>query len=245
MNADVGLPQDVSQGLDAFVAAAQEALGEDLVSIVLFGSAAEGRMRATSDVNVMLVLARFDPAKADRLREPLRHAHAVIRLETMIVLESELESAAEAFAVKFADIRARHRVIAGRDVTASIAPSPAAMAARLRQILLNFILRTRERYVLVSLRDEQLSGIVADAAGPLRAAAEIMLELEGRPAASPKAALEALARELDPNRWTEPLARLSDARENGKLPPGVGGKTVLELVALAEALRARATATGR
>jgi predicted nucleotidyltransferase len=245
MNADVGLPQDVSQGLDSFVASAKEALGDDLVSIVLFGSAAEGRMRATSDVNVMLVLARFEAASVDRLREPLRLAHAAIRLEAMIVLESELAAAAEAFAVKFADIRSRHRVIAGRDVTAAISPSPGAMAARVRQILLNFILRTRERYVLVSLRDEQLAAIVADAAGPLRAAAEIMLQLEGRPAASPKVALELLARELDANRWTEPLARLSDARENGKLPPGVGGKAVLELVALAEALRARATATGR
>ena len=242
---DGGLPQDVSQGLDSFAASAKEALGEDLVSLVLFGSAAEGRMRATSDVNLMIVLARFEPARVDRLREPLRLAHAAIRLETLIVLESELAAAAEAFAVKFADIRARHRVLAGRDVTASIAPTPAAMAARLRQILLNFILRTRERYVLVSLRDEKLAAVVADAAGPLRAAAEIMLELEGRPAASPKAALETLARELDSNRWTEALALLSVAREKGRLPPGKGAKAVLELVALAEALRSRAIAAGR
>ena len=243
--ADTALPQDVSQGLDAFVKAAQEALGEDLVSLVLFGSAAEGRMRATSDVNLMIVLARFDPARIDRLREPMRLAHALIRLETMVVLESELADAAEAFAVKFADIRARHRVIAGRDVTASIAPSPAAMAARLKQILLNFILRTRERYVLVSLREEQLAGLVADAAGPLRASAEIMLQLEGRPADSPKAALEAIARELGGERWTPALAQLSEARADGQLPPGTGGKTVLELVALAEAMRARAIAAGR
>ena len=243
--ADAALPQDVSQGLDSFVASAKEALGEDLVSLVLFGSAAEGRMRTTSDVNLMIVLVRFDPAKADRLREPLRLAHALIRLEAMVVLESELAAAADAFAVKFADIRARHRVIAGRDVTASISPTPAAMTARLKQILLNFILRTRERYLLVSLRDEQLAAVVVDAAGPLRAAAEIMLQLEGRPAPSPKEALELLARELGGERWTQPLAMLSSARVEGQLPPGTGGKAVLELVALAEAMRARATAPGR
>jgi hypothetical protein len=117
------------------------------------------------------------------------------------------------------------------------------MAARLRQILLNFILRTREKYVLVSLRDEQLARVVAEAAGPLRAAAEIMLELAGRPAASPKAALETVARELDADRWTEVLARLSDAREDGKLAPGTGAKAVLDLIALAEALRTRAIAS--
>jgi predicted nucleotidyltransferase len=240
--ADSALPQDVSQGLDTFIQGAKEALGEDLVALVLFGSAAEGRMRATSDVNLMVVLARFDVAKVDRLREPMRLAHATIRLETMFVLESELAAAAEAFAVKFADIRARHRILHGRDVAASIAPTPAAMASRLRQILLNFILRTREKYVLVSLRDEQLARVVAESAGPLRAAAEIMLELEGRPAPSPKAALETVARELDADRWTESLARLSDAREDGRLAPGAGARAVLDLIALAEALRARAVA---
>jgi predicted nucleotidyltransferase len=237
---DLGLPQDVAQELVAFLEAAKGALGEDLVSAVLFGSAAEARLRATSDVNLMLVLARFETGRIHALREPLRHARAAIRLETMLILESELAAATEAFAVKFADIRARHRVLAGHDVLAALAPSRGAMLGRLRQILLNFILRTRERYALVSLREEQLAALVADAAGPLRSAAEIMLQLEGRPAASPKAALETLAREIDPQAWAEPLARLSQAREEGKLAPGAGGPTLLKLIELAQALGARA-----
>lgn len=236
------LPPEVAAEIDRFVASTREALGDDLVSMVLFGSAAEGRMRATSDVNLLVVLANFDAGRVDRLREALRHAHAVIRLEAMFVLERELGRAAEAFAVKFADIRARHRVLAGRDIAASIAPSRAAMRTRLGQILLNFILRTRERYLMVSLRDEQLAPVLADAAGPLRSAAEILLELEGRPAGSPKEALEVLAREIDPPRWNQPLALLSRAREEGELPPGQGGPALLELVALAEALAKRSAA---
>jgi hypothetical protein len=74
----------------------------------------------------------------------------------------------------------------------------------------------------------------------LRAAAEILLQLEGRPAASPKEALEASARELDATRWQQPLALLSDARETGQLAPGMGARAVLELIALAQALRERA-----
>jgi predicted nucleotidyltransferase len=231
------LPKDVSQGLEDFVASAKEALGDHLVAIVLFGSAAEGRMRATSDVNLLVVLARFEAARIDALREPMRLAHATIRLETMLVLESELHEAAEAFAVKFADIRSRHRLLAGRDVIAAISPSRGAMLTRLRQILLNYILRTRERYALVSLREEQLAVVVADSAGALRAAAEIMLQLEGRPARSPKEALEILAREIDANEWSGALARLSAAREEGRLAPGEGARTVLQLLGLAERLR--------
>jgi len=237
-----GLPQDIDAALTEFVEAARAALGPDLVSAVLFGSAAEGRLRATSDVNVVLVLARFDAARIDALREPLRGAHALIRLECMLILESELGAASEAFAVKFADIRARHRVLSGADPFANLVPSPDAMRVRLRQILLNFILRTRERYALVSLRDEQLAAVVADAAGPLRSAAALILELEGRPAPSPREALETLAAEMDRAKYAGALASLSQARESAALPAGEGRPATLALLELAQALHARALA---
>ena len=49
--------------LDELVAGAREAFGADLIAVVLFGSAAEGRLRKTSDVNVIAVTRRFDPAE--------------------------------------------------------------------------------------------------------------------------------------------------------------------------------------
>ena len=59
------VPENVRRVLGDFLRAAREAFGDDdLLSVVLYGSAAEGRMRATSDVNVVLVLARFDPTAA-------------------------------------------------------------------------------------------------------------------------------------------------------------------------------------
>jgi len=237
---DLNLPADVAKSLEDFNASAKEALGPDLLSIVLFGSAAEGRLRATSDVNLILVLARFDPARIDRLREPLRLARAVIRLEAMFLLESEIGAAAEAFAVKFSDIHERHKVLLGSDPFANLTPSRASMLARLRQILLNFTLRTRERYVLVSLREEQLAAVVAESAGPLRSAASLILSLEGKPAPSPKAALETLAAEIGAPDWRDALAHLSAAREGASLPKGSARVAVLALIALAEAMRARA-----
>ena len=108
------LPAPVAEGLDRFVKAAEEALGPALKAAVLFGSAAEGRLRATSDVNLLLVLSEWDE-RADALREPLRSAQAAIRLSPMFVLERELPAAALAFPVKFADIQRRRRVLVGAD----------------------------------------------------------------------------------------------------------------------------------
>ena len=53
------LPVPVDRLLRDFTETACHALGSDLHSIVLYGSAAEGRLRPTSDVNVILVLSKF------------------------------------------------------------------------------------------------------------------------------------------------------------------------------------------
>ena len=239
---DQARPAQVEQVLNDLVKAAQAALAENLRSVVLFGSAADGQMRATSDVNLILVLARFDRAQVDRIRDPLRMAHAAARVSTMFVLESELPAVAEAFAVKFADIGRRRRVLFGEDVFAKLKPSREAQVQRLKQVLVNLTMRLRNRYALVSLREEQLALVLADAAGPLRAAAAAILELEGQPVASAKAALATVAKSL--GIADEVLAQLSAARETRTLPAGVAGTALFQLLELAEKMRARVERLG-
>ena len=60
-----GLPGVVARALDDFVAAARDAFGDQLESVVLYGSGAEGALRATSDVNIVLVLRAFERERAD------------------------------------------------------------------------------------------------------------------------------------------------------------------------------------
>ncbi|MBL8514558.1 MAG: nucleotidyltransferase domain-containing protein, partial [Betaproteobacteria bacterium] len=181
----------VQSALNDFVESCQASFRNELASIVLFGSAAEGRLRATSDVNVIVVLKSFEKAGADRLRDPLRFAKAAIDLNPMFVLQSEIGAALEAFTLKFADIAHRHRVLFGEDPFTGITMPRDALIRRLKQVLLNMQIRARERYMMLSPREEQLVRHIADSAGPLRAAAVSLAELEGKPAPeSPKAALE-------------------------------------------------------
>jgi predicted nucleotidyltransferase len=42
------------------IAEANQAFGTDLLSITLYGSGAEGRLRETSDLNLIFVLKRFE-----------------------------------------------------------------------------------------------------------------------------------------------------------------------------------------
>ncbi len=235
----MNLPDHVESGLNAFLDAARAAFGANLRSAFLFGSAAEGKLRKTSDVNLLLVLRALERDQLDAIREPLRVARAAIQLEPMFVLDSELGEAAEAFANKFEDIRRRHAIVHGDDVISTLAIPRDALRRRVRQVLLNQTLRLRDLYAERSLREEQAAIAVADAAGPLRTAAASILELEGREASDPKTALATLASE---GGFGAVLPRLSEAREQRVLAPGAAAATLFEVVRLARWLYERAAA---
>jgi hypothetical protein len=71
------LPANVATVLTNFLDEARDTLGDDLVSAVLFGSAAEARLTATSDVNLILVLRAFGPETLWQLSDPVVRAPPV------------------------------------------------------------------------------------------------------------------------------------------------------------------------
>src|SRR6185436_18156796 len=127
------LPETVSRWLKDFIETAKEAFRTDLLSITLFGSAAEGRLRPSSDVNLIVVLKRFDQNAADAVSDSFRAAHAAIMLEAMFILENEIALAAESFAVKFSDIETRHEVLFGKDYFTDLEIPRDALRFRVRQ----------------------------------------------------------------------------------------------------------------
>jgi hypothetical protein len=205
--------------------------------VVLFGLAAEGRLRATSDVNVVLVLRRVDPEKLEAIGETYRFAHAAIRLSAMFILENEIGVAKDAFAVKFADIIARHEVLYGPDPFIGLTVSREAALRRLLQVLVNLQLRLRERHALSSSYGEQLARAAADAVGPLRASAAVLLWLESGARVAPRDALRQIA---DETGSTAALAAITEARESGNIPAVGATATIVGTIELATRLAERA-----
>lgn len=238
MDPSAGSNPGLQAVLDSLVEAGRLAFEQNLRSVVLFGSAAEDRLRSTSDVNLMVVLHRFDAKQADAFRESLRLARAAVRASVMFVLASELPAAAEAFAVKFSDMARRHRLLFGEDLLASLTPSRQARLQRLRQVILNTTLRLREKYA--NLQEEQLPLVIADTASALRSAAGALMDLEGRAAHSSREALELFTQGLARPDLVGAVGRISTARETRSLPPGEARATVLQILELLGAMSHRA-----
>jgi predicted nucleotidyltransferase len=236
------LPAPLARLLEDVVEQAAATLGTSLQSVVLFGSAAENRLRATSDVNLLFVVEAYDPARVATLGPVLQRAHAAFRLSAMWLTRDEVSLASESFAVKFADMARRHRVLFGDDPLAGVTISRQASVIRVRQVFLNLVLRLRSGYALNHDQEERLAFVVADAAGPLRAGAAELLDLEGQPAPSAREALERLAPQWSASKAQTVLDAVRTARETRKLEPGRGSAVLSDVIELAGYLHRRAVA---
>ena len=237
--------ETVERVLQDLVAMARDALGDTLDAVVLYGSAVEGRLRPGSDVNVIFVLDRFEAGRIEAIGGPVRAAQAAIRLAPMLLLREEIPDAASAFAVKFADIARRHRVLFGRDPFTDLAIPRERLIARLLQVLLNLRLRLRAAYVTRGAFEDQLVSVIASVAPVFRSAAATLRELEGQPRLAAREALTQLVQGLGDPRFADIVAQMSIARQSGVLPPGVPRQGLLTLLDLAASMRERAAHLAR
>lgn len=204
--------------INEFIKATQDCFGTNLISFYLFGSAAQDKLRAQSDVNVLVVLTEFCALAHTALQPALRQARAGIQLQTMFIEEDELQNTADCFTAKFADIKARHRLVLGRDCLAGVEIKLPRLAQSAQQMLINFQLRSREQFLLAHSRDEQLVKLIATAAAPLRASAAAVHFIRNGVWLDGKAALINLT--AHNSVWADAIGGLSTARETQALPEG-------------------------
>src|ERR1700728_71151 len=142
---DSKIPEALPAAVQAWLSQSSQTLidclGEDLEALILFGSAAEGLMRASSDVNLLVVIRRFDPERIDRASGVLQDAAVAVELHPMFLLGSELPLAAESFSVKFDDIGHRLVVLYGTDPFRGLKIPRVQLSRRLQQVLFNLTLR--------------------------------------------------------------------------------------------------------
>ena len=110
------LPAAPRARLEAFAKAATTILGDDLVALIVYGSAVRGGLTPRSDVDVVLVVARDEPTRLRALHDAAAIARVSARLDLQVLLHSELAHAADVFPVLFDDIRGHHAVLVGTDV---------------------------------------------------------------------------------------------------------------------------------
>jgi hypothetical protein len=148
-------PDDKLQHL---VSRLQYACGDDLVSVVLYGSAARDDFHEHfSDVNVLIVLRHMRPTIYPALNGVLKWwSHdEKLRPPTIMTLE-ELRESADVFAIEMLDIQAAHKTLSGEDVVSGIEVPMNLHRVEVEHDLRTTLLRLRNHLLLTVDGDDEL-----------------------------------------------------------------------------------------
>jgi predicted nucleotidyltransferase len=138
------LPASVGPRLEELERALVSALGSDLVSLLVFGSAVRGDFRpGHSDIELMIVLRSADPEKLSAIANPLAMARFAIRVEPMILTSAEIPRAADVFPLLYDGIRQSHSLLHGEDPFAQLSISDRHRRLRIEQELREVQIRLR------------------------------------------------------------------------------------------------------
>jgi hypothetical protein len=107
--------------LDELVTRLRRVAGENLQSVILYGSAAGGEFHPEfSNLNLLCILRETSIAALNALVPVVqwwnRHKHPV----PLLLTREELQRSADVFSIEFLDMQQRHRVLFGDDVLAGL-----------------------------------------------------------------------------------------------------------------------------
>jgi predicted nucleotidyltransferase len=149
--------------LQELVQRLRQALADDLVSVVLFGSAVTGDFHEkVSDLNVLCILSTVGPSQLERAFDPIDWWMKRKQPAPVLLSVEEIERAPDAFAIEFTDIRAAYRVLDGKDLIESIEVKPAHHRHQVEHELRSRLLRLRERYLALQKDRRELVQLLVD-----------------------------------------------------------------------------------
>lgn len=204
----------MQKNLEQLTARLEKALGDRLVSVILYGSAATGEYHQPySDINILCVLHVIGPAELAAADPVFRWWCDRGHPPPMLLTEAELHSSTDCFPIEFHDMREQRRVLFGADVIASLAIDRSFYRAQVEYQLRAAFLRLRQKSAAVLHDRNLLTRLLAESVATFLVLGRHALLLAGAaPGGTKRATIQALAGRfgIDP----APLAALMDWRED-------------------------------
>ncbi len=198
----------------AFIDDLKATHGKNLVSVILYGSAAAGDfVQKQSDYNILIALERIGPAD-------LRDAHACVREWSRLgnpipvyFTVSELKNAADVFPIEFHQMTVAHKVLYGPDLVAELQISLKFLRLQAEYELRSKLLQLRRQYIPASGSVDGLKRLMTDSLSSFVALFRAVLIINGaNPPATKHEVVTMTAEKLGVN--AEPFEKIFDIREN-------------------------------
>jgi hypothetical protein len=188
-------------------------LGDRLVSVVLYGSAAAGdHHEGFSDLNILCVLQQVTTRELEQSEPIFRWWREKKNPAPLLLSEHEVQTSTDCFAIEFHDIKSHHRLLQGKDVISNLVVDNSFYRAQVEHDLRAKILRLRQKAPGAFSDKDVLRRLLADSVSTFCVLFRHALILHGVAAKSKKREVIGQAQEtfgIDP----VPFTRLLDLRE--------------------------------
>lgn len=160
------LPQQTQVVLQRMTTQLVRALGDSLIAVVLYGSAARGDYDpAHSDINLLLVLDEVSTDNCEAIQEPLHVAQREAAIHLEMMTPQEIERSADVFPLLFLDIQRAHELLHGDDPLAKINIAWDHLRLRVEQQIKSQLFDLRRWYLTYQTRPERLGMVLKQAVG--------------------------------------------------------------------------------
>ncbi len=124
----------------------RKALPSDLISVVLYGSAASGEHRAKfSDINILCVLREITPVQLGASEPVFRWWQEQGNPSPLLLTGHELKTSTDCFPIEFHDIRQHHQILFGADLVRGLEIDNCYYRAQVEHELRAKLLRLRQK----------------------------------------------------------------------------------------------------
>jgi predicted nucleotidyltransferase len=143
--------------INEFISRLRAASGENLLSVILYGSAADGEFHPDfSNVNLLCVLRESSFSALTAIAPAVEWWAKQKHHEPLVLTREELERSTDVFSIEFLDMKQRHRVLFGEDVLSGLQIPMHLHRAQLEYELREKLILLRERLLLAANDKKQL-----------------------------------------------------------------------------------------
>ena len=208
----------VHDALNGLLRDLQTTHGDNLASVLLYGSAAAGdHVELRSDYNLLITLNRITPEDLRLAQAPMREWQRLGHPLPVYFTSEELSDAADVFPIEFQQMANARVVLYGRDPFEFIELSNANLRHQTEYELRSKLIQLRRMYIPASVSIEKLCDLMSDSLASFAALFRAVLLLHGEeaPVAKPecvRATVHLLKLDADP------FERIFGFRAAGTLP---------------------------
>ena len=208
----------VQEALNGLVEDLRATHGDNLASVVVYGSAAAGdHDELRSDYNLLIALNRISPEDLRQAQAPMREWQRLGHPLPVYFTVEELSDAADVFPIEFHQMANARIVLYGHDPFEFVTLSDIHLRHQTEYELRSKLIQLRRLYIPASVSINKLCDLMNDSLSSFAALFRAVLLLHGQeaPVAKPECVrVTAKVLQLDPT----PFERIFEFRSGGNLP---------------------------